>query len=90
MDKRNSKIEDLKASINAKRGTLEDSDIRIDEADAVIHDMLEWYTRLTDDLLERNKQMRRLLDQHVPDWRARVNFPKTPPPPGVIVDRGRK
>ena len=65
-----SKIEDVKDAIAAKRGTSEERAIHSDMIDAKVDDLLEWYERHTtaqDDLI---KQMARLLDPLLPDWRS--------------------
>jgi hypothetical protein len=77
-----SQIDALKASIAAKGGTAEDMEIRADEFDAKTNDIHEWNELFIDHLVGRMKQMVRSLDDHVPDWRKRVTFPKMAAPPG--------
>jgi hypothetical protein len=76
IDKR---VQDLK-SIATKRGTSEERSISFDEKAAKFNDTVEWMIRHATAQADLMKQMARLLDQHVPDWRERVIFPDMPPP----------
>jgi hypothetical protein len=71
-------IQDLKASIVAKRGTSEEWSIEHAEAAANVNDVVEWYGRVVSNLVNNMLQMARLLDEHVPDWRERITLSKTP------------
>jgi hypothetical protein len=74
-------VQDLKASIADKSGTHAALLIENDELRACNVDQVERLRRFTFDLMNTAEQMGRLLDQHLPDWRERVTFPDTPPPP---------
>jgi hypothetical protein len=73
----------IKASIAAKSGTDEEQFIKTVDAAAHIRNLMQWNDLLISDQHSLIEQMTRLLDKHVPDWRERVRFPDTPPPPDL-------
>jgi hypothetical protein len=65
-------VQDLKAPIADKSGTDEEWSIEHAENMADILDGMQCARRLFDDLRDRIIHMARLLDRHLPDWRARI------------------
>ena len=73
-------VQDLKASIADKSGTVEERSIEHAENMADILDGVQCARRLIDDLRDRIIHMACLLDRHLPDWRERIP-PLRPQPP---------
>jgi hypothetical protein len=70
----NKRIQALKDAIAAMRGTSEERSIGDDEELARLDDQEEWRKRAFSAQGDLIKQMKRVLDQHVPNWRERVTW----------------